>query len=771
MHRLVVGVGIVTFGFMQAALGAPADKTHSWSGFYFGGNIGAAVADPSNTLTIGNVSYFANAAVPGVNATGSFSDSASGFIGGPQIGYNYQIGNALVGVEADFSWLHAAGSRSGGFIYTTNASPYDLSTMVSASWLATARGRIGYAMDRNLFYVTGGVALSALKFDQHFSEKQYFMSIAASKTRVGWAVGGGWERDLNGNWSIKAEYLFVRFSDQDFAGTLADQVVGRAEFSNSAGLDLHLARLGLNYRFDDPAAAAYAAAKGAALDARAWAGGHNWSGLYVGVNGGAAVANIGNTLSIANSGFFAQAAIAGVDATGTFSNITKVQNNGPPVDEDRPFTVGAQLGYNYQTGNAVYGFEADFNWLHSRAGLSGGFGFTTSNSAYSLSTTMSANWLATVRGRLGYAMDRNLFYVTGGVALSALKFDQVYRDGPYEMSVTASKTRVGWAAGGGWERDLNGNWSIRAEYLFVQFNDVDVVGTVADPFAGRADFNNTAKHNLQLARLGLNYRFGDPAASSYAGAGASGYAARASAGPHDWSGFYAGANGGAAVADTGNTLSITNAGFFAPAAIAGVEASGTFSNITKVLNNGPPVDEDRPFTVSAQLGYNYQTGNAVYGIEADFNWLHSRAGLSGGFGYTTSNSPYTLSTTISADWLATVRGRLGYAMDRSLFYVTGGIAVAAPKFDQTFISGPVTMAASSSTVRAGLTAGGGWERALTDNWSVKAEYLFVHFNDLAITGTATFAGTYATFNNTTDLDLHIARLGLNYRFNGRAARN
>ncbi len=498
---------------MQAAFGAPADKTHIWSGFYFGGNIGAAVADPGNALTIGNVSYFANAALPGVNATGTFSDSSSGFIGGPQIGYNYQIGNALFGVEADFSWMHAAGSRSGGFIYTTNASPYDLSTTVSANWLATARGRLGYAMDRNLFYVTGGVALSALKFDQTFSEKQYFMSITASKTRVGWAVGGGWECDLNGNWSIRAEYLFVRFSDQDFTGALTDQVVGRAEFNNTAGL------------------------------------------------------------------------------------------------------------------------------------------------------------------------------------------------------------------------------------------------------------------NLQLARLGLDYRFGDPAASSYAAAGASGYAARASAGPHDWSGFYAGVNGGAAVADTGNTLSIANAGFFAPAAIAGVEASGTFSNIAKVQNNGPPVDEDRPITAGAQIGYNYQTGNAVYGFEADFNWLHTRAGLSGGFGYTTSNSPYTLSTTISADWLATVRGRLGYAMDRSLFYVTGGIAVAAPKFDQTFISGPVTMVASSSTVRAGWTAGGGWERALTDNWSVKAEYLFVHFGDLAIAGATTGAGTGATFNNTTNLDLHIARLGLNYRFDGRAARN
>jgi outer membrane immunogenic protein len=126
--------------------------------------------------------------------------------------------------------------------------------------------------------------------------------------------------------------------------------------------------------------------------------------------------------------------------------------------------------------------------------------------------------------------------------------------------------------------------------------------------------------------------------------------------PYSWAGFYIGGNAGGAWGDISNSLRVTNGnpGYFNPAAIAGVNASGS----SGLDSSG--------FTGGGQIGYNFQPSNWVWGIEADIQSLDLSDSHGGKFRYTTNNAPYNLSNSNSTDWLFTLRGRVGYAFNRSL---------------------------------------------------------------------------------------------------------
>lgn len=141
--------------------------------------------------------------------------------------------------------------------------------------------------------------------------------------------------------------------------------------------------------------------------------------------------------------------------------------------------VGGTVGYNYQIGQAVLGIEGDMDWqdVKGSGACIGGICQTKSN------------WIATVRGRLGYAFDRFLPYVTGGAAFANLKTNV---PGVGETS----DTRTGWTVGGGVEYAFAPNWSLKAEYLFADLGRFNCVGCGA-----------TVKFNENIVRAGLNYRF------------------------------------------------------------------------------------------------------------------------------------------------------------------------------------------------------------------------------------------------------------------------
>jgi outer membrane immunogenic protein len=144
----------------------------------------------------------------------------------------------------------------------------------------------------------------------------------------------------------------------------------------------------------------------------------------------------------------------------------------------------------------------------------------------------------------------------------------------------------------------------------------------------------------------------------------------------------------------------------------------------------------------ATIGYNYQAGVWVWGLEGDWDWTNMKGDADcGALG----------ACTTKATWLATGRARMGYAgWGNWLPYVTGG--VAAGNVEAT------TAVAETSATRVGWTAGLGGEYAITPNWSLRAEYLYINLGDVACDTTCALAGSKVSFTS------NLVRGGLNYRF-------
>jgi outer membrane immunogenic protein len=155
----------------------------------------------------------------GINGGGAF-DPSGGLVGGT-LGYNYQSGPWVFGVEGDIDWADISGdfTCAGATCETRN------------NWLGTARARLGYAWDRFMPYVTGGAAFGGVKTSvPGFGE--------SDDTGFGWTVGGGIEASFTPNLSAKIEYLYVDLGDTD------SPVPGIEN-----GYHTNLVRAGLNYHF------------------------------------------------------------------------------------------------------------------------------------------------------------------------------------------------------------------------------------------------------------------------------------------------------------------------------------------------------------------------------------------------------------------------------------------------------------------------------------------------------------------------------------------
>jgi outer membrane immunogenic protein len=185
----------------------PPVMLYGWTGFYIGVNGGGAW---------GRSSW---------DTTDTF-DIDGGLVGGT-IGYNFQVGPAVWGIEGDIDWTNIKGS-------TTTLCPLGCET--SNSWLATVRGRLGYAGNRWMPYVTGGAAFGDIR-----ASTPGFAGNSANK--AGWTVGGGLEFALFGNWTAKAEYLYV-----DLGNFNCGLGCGVATTDN-VSFTANIVRGGINYRF------------------------------------------------------------------------------------------------------------------------------------------------------------------------------------------------------------------------------------------------------------------------------------------------------------------------------------------------------------------------------------------------------------------------------------------------------------------------------------------------------------------------------------------
>jgi outer membrane immunogenic protein len=185
--------------------GAPR---YLWTGVYAGLQAGYAW---------GEASLFSGAGVYG-------SPEPDGFIGGGTLGYNFQRGQVVWGIETDFSGTNIEGSSSCG---ATSPCRADM------DWLWTLRGRVGIDMNGWMPYITGGLAVAEVSARDTAG--------SGSDTVTGWTIGGGLEVKLDRNWSVKGEYLYVDLDDS-FR-------IGGAPPASASFDELHVVRGGINYKF------------------------------------------------------------------------------------------------------------------------------------------------------------------------------------------------------------------------------------------------------------------------------------------------------------------------------------------------------------------------------------------------------------------------------------------------------------------------------------------------------------------------------------------
>jgi outer membrane immunogenic protein len=212
---LLAGVGILALGVAAASAAdlprrpmpakAPlyVPPAWTWTGFYLGINGGGGWGRSDFSAPF---------------STGTFD--TSGWLAGGTAGYNYQIGQTVLGIEGDIDWSDIRGSA-----------PCALTTCETRNnWLGTVRGRLGYSFGNFMPYVTGGLAVGDIK-----------SSIAgvgdATDTKAGWTVGGGLEAHISGPWTAKVEYLYV------------DLGRGAAVLGSDSRFTTNIVRAGLNYKF------------------------------------------------------------------------------------------------------------------------------------------------------------------------------------------------------------------------------------------------------------------------------------------------------------------------------------------------------------------------------------------------------------------------------------------------------------------------------------------------------------------------------------------
>ncbi len=210
--------------------------SYSWAGFYAGINGGYGWSNGGNAI--------------GYNGTGGFiggTDQSSraqpqGGFGGGQIGYNFQSGSFVYGVETDFQGGSLSDSIAGS---TANGS--DFSSRESVDWFGTARGRLGYAFGRTLIYGTGGFAYGNVRQSALVTGTADSAYLRNNDTQTGYTVGGGIEYKFTPSWSLKGEYQYIDIGNEKLSGI--DNGTGTAVTSGGLDTSFSTVKIGLNYRF------------------------------------------------------------------------------------------------------------------------------------------------------------------------------------------------------------------------------------------------------------------------------------------------------------------------------------------------------------------------------------------------------------------------------------------------------------------------------------------------------------------------------------------
>src|SRR6266540_2902539 len=191
----------------------PPAPVYTWSGCYAGASAGNSSGKSQHFSTAGSTNV--SPSLAGSPITESFD--LSGFIGGGQLGCNWQWGAWVFGIEGDGSAVNKSGQAFP--VITTLGGvtvPQTRIFELQERWLVTARGKLGLAGwwgDKTMIYVTGGAAWAKIDSSQWNTVSPQSTGIQQPDTRSGWTVGGGLEYALGYGWSVKGEYLYVDFGN------------------------------------------------------------------------------------------------------------------------------------------------------------------------------------------------------------------------------------------------------------------------------------------------------------------------------------------------------------------------------------------------------------------------------------------------------------------------------------------------------------------------------------------------------------------------------
>jgi outer membrane immunogenic protein len=279
MKRLV-GIALLASGIATSALAAdlpsrvytkappPVVDVYNWTGFYIGGNIGYSWGRSSDYSTLTNGAgtvLFAN----------SSAVNLDGVVGGGQVGYNWQVQNWVVGVEADIQGTDEKGSRTftcPAGVCSPAANPFAAVAFVASApisvltmdqkieWFGTVRARGGVLVTpRVLLYATGGLAYGDVRTAESINNTATAQAFSTTDTRVGWTVGAGVEGAIGGNWTAKAEYLYMDLGRTSGSYLTNFPALGGGFISSnySSRITDNILRVGVNYRFGGPVVARY----------------------------------------------------------------------------------------------------------------------------------------------------------------------------------------------------------------------------------------------------------------------------------------------------------------------------------------------------------------------------------------------------------------------------------------------------------------------------------------------------------------------------------
>ncbi len=447
----------------------------------------------------------------------------------------------------------------------------------------------------------------------------------------------------------------------------------------------------------------------------------NWTGFYAGLHAGYATIDVDSAFDTST-----------ISRPNDFEDTTL----GRDFDPDNGLG-GLQAGWNIHRGRFVWGIEADVTYLAASDRAydpedegPGDDGTTTDNASIDI------NWLATLRGRVGIASARTLFFATAGVAWVDAEYAAQNLDNSNTDQGTTSLSGPGFVVGGGIEHAISNRTSVRLEGLYYSFNrrkNTNALTTDSDP----GDFARL--DDIIVARLGVNYRLtpvpptSDPRRT---------LPARTTT----WRGAYFGAAAGYALVNFDSIYDLSNINDNARDTEDSV--LGRFFNLDGTALGG-------------HIGYNHVVDNFIIGIEAD--WTHVG----------TSDSRFDPDISIFGDddaasadinWIASLRGRLGITSAQTLFYATAGIAWVNADYaavDGDFFN--TSRSGSTSLDQTGYVVGGGLEHALTDHLLVRFEAMHYQFGRRVDTRGITLdsdPGDYARIKN-----ISLARVGISYKFN------